>query len=165
MRIEQASSLIYDIKTDKMNTTVIENLRKALEEGHWRSFEKYFERVWNFEFKLEKYPSGQYLFEIKQKKYGGRGPAKKYIRAVIILQEEEINIEKEKVYNELLHILEIDKMERRYGIKKPVKISIYDIAKTFGVSPDDIRYIRVVYDNNKEETSENPREDSRGGSN
>ena len=164
MRIKQASSLIYDIKTDKMNTTVIENLRKALEEGHWRSFEKYFERVWNFEFKLEKYPSGQYLFEIKQKKYGGRGPAKKYIRSVIIPQEEEINIEKKKVYNELLHILEIDKMERRYGIKKPVKISIYDIAKTFGVSPDDIRYIKVVYDN-KKETTKDTKKNSRGGSN
>lgn len=148
-----------------MNTTVIENLHKALEEGHWRSFEKYFERVWNFEFKLEKSPfPGQYLFEIRQKKYGGRGPAKKYIKTVIISQEEEINIEKKKAYDELLHILEIDKMERRYDIKKPVKISIYDIAKTFGVSPDDIRYIRVVYDN-KKETTEDTKKNSRGGSN
>ena len=38
-------------------------------------------------------------------------------------------------------------MERRYQVKKPVKISIYDVAKVCGVRPEDVGYIRVVYNN------------------
>ena len=143
---------------------VCKNLEKALNDGHWRSFEKYFERVWGFKFKYTKHWAGSdlFVFEIWQEKFGGRGPLRKTVRIVTFHETDDENQEKLRVYKELLYSLRAGIMEKKYRIKKPVKISIYDIASVFAVDPEDIRYIRVVYDNEKKKKLDSKEEISEG---
>ncbi len=132
----------------------IDNLRKAIEEGHFRSFEKYFERNWDFVFSEHTFADGNFWFLVQQNQIVCGTTVKVYVGSR--MGKEDPDFIKRKVFYELLQGLGYDFNKiftewRSRKIRKPIKLSINDVAEKFGIPLEDARFIKISYANTKTE--------------
>lgn len=130
------------------------NLQKAIEEGHWRSFEAFFKRRWGLDFRIH---GSQYdlQFNVTQwRRYRLVG----YVLFERLWEpnratprtEAEINQFKKTVYRKLLEQLDDDLVLRSYRgrtIHRILRINIKDVAKAMSIPESMVDFIEINWAN------------------
>lgn len=131
------------------------NLQKAIEEGHWRSFEAFFKRRWGLDFRIH---GSQYDLQFNVTQWRRH----RFVESVLFERlwepdrttpwtETEINQFKKMVYRKLLEQLDDDLVLRSYRgrrlVHRILRINIKDVAKAMSIPESMVDFIEINWAN------------------